>query len=113
MLYYEFMRKAVSLAVVEADNGKYYLEPAFRVILDSEGLNPADVTDYEISWTGVKEYLELYVKKMNALSDNTPIVVDWLYQIITTQVDPAMMEEENEAVKNLIEYMRLKNGKAE
>lgn len=113
MLYYEFMRKAVSLAVVEADNGKYYLEPAFRVILSEEGLDPADVTDYEISWAGVKEYLELHVKKMNAISDKTPAVVDWLYETITMQIEPAMLEEENEAVKNLIEYMRLKNGKAE
>lgn len=113
MLYHEFMRKAASYTVEEADNGKYYLEPDFRVILDSEGLDPANVTDYEIGWGGVKEYLELYVKKMNAISDNSPVVVDWLYQIITTQVDPAMLEEENEVVKNLIEYMRLKNGKAE
>lgn len=109
MLYYEFMQKAVSLAVVEADNGKYYLEPAFRVILDSEGLNPADVVDYEIGWGGVKEYLELYVKKMNAVSDKTPTVVDWFYETITMQLEPAITEEENEVVKNLIEYMKLKN----
>lgn len=106
MFYYEFMQKAVSLAVEEADNGKYYLEPAFRVILNSEGLDPADIKDYEIDWGGVKEYLELYVKKMNTTSDKAPAVMDWIHQIITTTVEPAIFQEETDYIKQVTEFMK-------
>ena len=41
--YYEFMKKACDEAIAQAENGLYYVEPAFRVILDSEGLTPENV----------------------------------------------------------------------
>lgn len=106
--YYEFMKKACDEAIAQAENGLYYVEPAFRVILSSEDLTPENVVDYEVSWSGIKEYLELEVKKLNTMQDKMPAVLDRIHQIITTTIEPSMLEEENEMTKNLIEYMRMK-----
>ena len=42
------------------------------------------------------------------MQDKMPAVLDWIHQIITTTIEPSMLEEENEMTKNLIEYMRMK-----
>lgn len=108
MKYYEYMQKVCENVIGVADNGIYYLEPAFRVMLDSVGLTPDVVDDYELNWDGVKEYLELQVNKLNVLEDKKPAVINWLHQIITAQIEPAMLEEETDYIKNLTEYLNAK-----
>ena len=108
--YYSFMNKACEETISQANNGLYYLEPAFRVILHSEGLDPENVNDYAINWDTVKEYLQLEVSKRNTIEDKKPAVIDWLHKTITTTVEPSMFEEETEFIKNLTEYMNTKNS---
>lgn len=108
MTYYDFMKRATEEVVSQADNGLYYLEPAFRIIMVENGLSPKHVDDVELNWDGVKEYLELYVVKLNTESNKMPAVVDWLHKIVTTAVEPEIQEEETEFIKNFIEYTRTK-----
>jgi len=65
------------------------------------------VTDFPITWEDVREILELEVKKINALHDNTRAVVDWLYLAINEVIEPTMVDQENELLKNVTEYMKL------
>lgn len=113
MNYYEFMKKACDEVVVQAENGLYYLEPAWRVILDSAGLDCDLVKDVTLRQDQLKEYLELQVIKLNTINDKKPAVIDWLHQTVTAVVEPAMLEEETEYVKNLTEYLQTKNKKIE
>ena len=108
MDYFEFMEKASKLVVGELDNGLYYLEPAWRIILDGEGMQPYKVKNVKLSWEMTKEWLDLYIQKLNAVQNKAPEVMSWLYQVISAQIEPAMLEEETEFVKNLTEYMKAK-----
>ena len=109
MKYYDYMKHACDETIVQAENGLYYVEPAFRVILDLAGLNPANIEDYDVTWRGVQEYLDLQVKKLNTINDKAPAVYDWLHKIVTTTIEPSMLAEETEMTQNLVEYMRLKS----
>lgn len=108
MDYFEYMEKISGLVINQLNNGLYYLEPAWRIILDGEGLQPYKVKNVKLSWEMAKEWLDLNIQKLNAEQDKMPKVIDWLHQVITAQIEPAMLEEETELVKNLTEYMRLK-----
>ena len=108
MTYFEYMEKVSEIVINELNNGIYYLEPAWRVILDSEGLQPSKIDDVEMNWDGVKEWLELHIHKLNSERNKLPEITEWLHQVITAQIEPAMLEEETEFVKNLTEYMKTK-----
>lgn len=108
MDYFEYMEKASKLVINELGNGIYYLEPAWRIILDGEGLQPYKVKNVKLSWEMTKEWLELQIKKLNAANDKLPEVTSWLHQVITAQIEPAVLEEETEFVKNITEYMKAK-----
>ena len=108
MDYFEYMEKISGLVINQLNNGLYYLEPAWRIILDGEGLQPYKVKNVKLSWEMAKEWLDLNIQKLNTEQDKMPKVIDWLHQVITAQIEPAMLEEETELVKNLTEYMRLK-----
>lgn len=113
MNYYEYMKKACDEIIVQADNGLFYLEPAWRTILDSLELEPAKMTDFKLGWEAVKEYAELQVKKLNTIRDSRPIVSDWLADVITASVEPAVTEEETDYLKVLTEYLRTKRETAQ
>ena len=108
MLYTDFMQKAVDLTVVEADNGLFYLEPMWRSILNDNNMNIAEITDAKLKWCDVFDVLKLVVEKENTINSKKPVVIDWIYSMITTQVEPAILEEENDYVKTLTEYRKTK-----
>ena len=113
MYYYDFMAKAVEETIEQAENGLYYLAPDFRLRLETENLTPARIEDVEMNWDGIKEYLKLEVQKRNTMEDKKPAVINWIHQLITMTIEPAMLEEETEMIKNVVEYMRLKNKEQE
>lgn len=106
MLYGEFINKAVNLTITEADNGLWYLEPMWRNILHDNQLFFNDVTDFEAEPEIVYEALRLEVEKRNTMNSKKPFVIDWLYELITAQVEPAMLQEETDYIKNLTEYLK-------
>ena len=109
MLYSEYAAKAMD-AVIEDDidvSGFSYLNPSYRVVLEDEGLTPAIITDYDVSWEQVSEMLNLEVERRNKLSNRGRYLVDWLFDIISTVVDPTVLDEENMLIKNVLDYMKL------
>lgn len=103
MNYYTYMQKIANEVIVQADNGLYYLEPSWRVMLYSANLMPDKVNDTELNWDGVKEWLELQIKKLNTESNKIPTVIDWIVETVTAIIDPTILQEETEFIKNYIE----------
>ena len=109
MLYQDYIIKAEELTIEQADNGLWYLEPMWRSILHDNELHFNDISDFDVAPEEVLEVLRLEVEKRNTINSKRPAVIDWLYETITSQVEPAMLEEETEYLKNLTEYMKAKN----
>ena len=106
MLYSEYINKAIKLTIDEADNGLSYLEPLWKVILFDNDMNITVISDMDIEWNDVYNVLKLETEKRNTINSNKPFVIDWLYDLITAKVEPAMMQEETEYIKQVIEFMK-------
>ena len=115
MLYQTFIYKAKELTVHQLDNGTWYLEPEWQDILYRENLGALDDLEdsYLSGWYDVEDILKLEVEKRNAQNSKTKEVVQWVYDVITATLEPAMLQEENELVKNVVEYMQAKNNQTE
>lgn len=108
MLYTEFMQKAEEFVLsYDEDSGLTYLEPDYYAILVGLKMNPEEIADYPLSWGQLEDRMKLEVEKRNKLDDRTKYVVDWLYSILTSAIEPAMLQEENELMKNMMDYMNL------
>ena len=46
------------------------------------------------------------VEKRNAINSKKPVVINWLYDLITTQVEPAILQEETDYIKQVTEFMK-------
>lgn len=47
------------------------------------------------------------VERRNHITDKARFVIDWVFEIISSTIEPAMVQEENELMKNMMEYMKL------
>ena len=106
MLYDDYMRKAVKETIVNED-GNIYLMPNYRQILRNIELTPDKVTDETITIEEVAEYLKLEVERLKEIGTKREAVYEWLYDLFTTTVEPAILDQENDLMKNMLEYMRL------
>ena len=109
MLYSQFMHEVMKLVIVDDDesSGYSYQGPHYRVLMTDAGLLPENVTDHSIDWAYVAEVLKLEVERRNKVTDKSRFVADWLFDVITATIDPAMITEENELMKNMMDYMKL------
>ena len=96
----------MALTIEQADNGLYYLEPMWRSILNDNQLNLKGVTDVKAGWSDIYDILRLEVEKRNVINSKKPAVINWLYEIITAQVEPAMLAEETDYIKQVTEFMK-------
>ena len=104
MTYFEAMEAAIELTVVtDSISGMSYLEPNYRLLLKESGISLPDDKD----GSELYELLHLEVEKRNAKLNRLQPVLDWLYDVMTTTVDPAVTQEENELIKNVMDYMKL------
>lgn len=113
MLYSEFIYKAKEETIIQADNGYWYLEPDWRHIMFTMKLDPAQVTDYTFGWTEIENILMLESEKRNTIASKKGKVIEWIYDIIETKIEPAILEEETDYVKAVTDFMkqnRLKNS---
>ena len=108
MLYADFIHKVIDLTIVEADNGLCYLEPMWKTILSDNKLNIRQISDNKTTINDVYEVLKLEVEKRNIENSKTPVVIEWLYELITSQIEPAMLAEETDYLQHLTEYLRTK-----
>jgi hypothetical protein len=106
MLYSEYINKVIEETITEADNGLFYLEPMWRSILHDNHLFFNSVSDAQITPEEVLEVLKLEVKKRNTEHSLEPYIHNWIHDIITASVEPAIMQEETDYLKNLTEYLK-------
>ena len=108
MLYSEFISKASEITIEQADNGLFYLEPMWKGFLIDNELNVSDISDIETSWNDIQDILKLEVEKRNTINTLEPYVLNWVHDIITSTVEPAVLQEETDYIKNVMEYMKAK-----
>jgi len=106
MLYSEYILKATEVVIEQADNGLFYLEPMWKSLLIDNNLDFAQVSDVETSWSEIQDILKLEVEKRNTINTLEPYVLNWIHDIITSTVEPAVLQEETDYLKNYIEYMK-------
>ena len=109
MTYHDVVNQAIDLTVITDDEtGVSYLEPRYRSVLLESGLELpghglyGDLKDQEL-W----EILKLEVEKRNAKRNVAHALSEWAYNILTQTIDPALVSEENELMKNIMDYMQL------
>lgn len=97
------------MTIQQLDNGTWYLEPEWKDIICREiESNLDNVEDNYLSdWWDIENVLRLEVEKRNAQDSKKNDVINWLYEVISAQVEPAMMQEETDFIKNVVEYMKL------
>ena len=112
MLYSEYMDKVKAIALLTNENtGLTYIRPDYEYILNHVNLSLGDVTDFEnVSKLVVYNQLLLERDMRNAQTDKTAIVMQWLYDVITTVVEPAIVEEQNQLIKDMLEYRKERNA---
>lgn len=107
MLYATYMQKAKEVCIDRfVESGKWYLEPDWRIILRDNQLNNFKLQDAKIDWNIVEDVLKLEVEKRNARDNKLGYVTDWLYDTLTSTVEPAMLSEETDLVKNMLELAK-------
>lgn len=110
MDYASYIAEAISLVIFEDDNsGRTYCEPHFKKILTDAGQTPDKIYGGEYSWNDIKDILMLEVERREKHTDNAKTVVDWVYSVISTVVDPTVIDQENELMKTVNEYITTKN----
>lgn len=117
MLYSTFIKKAEELTIQQLENGIWYLEPEwqdmiYRNILYKNNLNELDDLEdsYLDGWYTLEDILKLEVTKRNSVIDKRNDVINWLYNVITATIEPAILQEETDYIKNVVEYMKVNHG---
>lgn len=112
MLYQEYIDKVKELALVTDErNGVTYVRPDYEYLIAASDLKLEDVTDFEdVSKTVVYRQLLLERDMRNAQNDNTPIVMQWIYDVISNVIEPAIVEEQNKLIKDMLEYRKERNA---
>ena len=112
MWYPDFINFAVKNAITQADNGKWYLEPEWRLIINGDNVQSMQFEGESDPRTldQIEDVLKLEVERRNISNDKTPYVMNWLHEIITTVIDPAVIQEETDYIKNVVEFMKANPG---
>lgn len=114
MLYGEYIFKAKDLVVQQLDNGNWYLEPDWKDILCRNNLDLNEVSDSHLeSWYELEDVLVLEVDRRNARDSKKEAVINWLYDLITSTVEPAVLQEETDYIKNVMDYMKATHDRGE
>lgn len=113
MLYAEYMVKVKEICLEQwEENGQWYVLPDWKRRLDDLELYPDEdvITDWvNVMWNDVKEELDYEVKMRNTRQDKWPILGEILHKMLTAEIEPAVIQEQNELLKNVKEYMKEKN----
>lgn len=106
MIYSDYILKAKELVIAYNEEAMvYYLEPDWQTILHDNDLGDLEsVKDMRIEgWYDLEDVLKLEVEKRNALNSKKNLVYNWLYDLFTSTIDPAMTDTENNMFLNMLE----------
>ena len=108
MLYSKFIFQAKEMTIRQLENSVWYLEPEWKDIICREIENDLNNIEdnYLTDWWDIENVLRLEVERRNAQDSKKVDVINWLYDVITSTIEPAMLEEETEYIKNVLEYMK-------
>lgn len=112
MTYDKYMHDAQLAVIVEDDTSDtWFLDPNWKEILCSSGLGDIEnvQASYKLEWDDVEDALLLEVKRRNKFCSKRNYLESWLYDILTTKVEPAIMQEETEYISQMLEYMKFKS----
>ena len=109
MTYYDVVNQAIDLTVITDENsGVSYLEPRYRVVLHDNDIHLPGYSSYgDLKDQELWEILKLEVEKRNAQQNVMNALASWAFNVLTSTVDPALTNEENELMKNIVDYMQL------
>ena len=110
MLYSKFIFQVKEKTIKQLDNGNWYLEPEWKDIICREIEKDLDNIEdsYLTDWWDIENVLRLEIDKRNAQDDKKRDVINWLYDLIHSTVEPEMLAEEAEYVKTLIEFSKFR-----
>lgn len=112
MLYKEYMDKVKEIALLtDEKTGLTFIRPDYEYALEVEAIKMDDISDFETATrAGVYRQLLLERDMRNAQQDKTPIVMQWIYDVISTVVEPAMVEEQNKLIADMLAYRKERNA---
>lgn len=115
MTYFETVHQAIEQTVFTDENtGVSYLDPMYRETLRQSGLIATDYEDDDVPEVvpedELAEILKLEVEKRNAKNNHLSAVAQWAWDVISTQVAPAITDAENEMASDLVKYMQMKEN---
>ena len=111
MLYAEYMMQAKNLVISQDEDGQdYYLEPEWKTYLYENELGNLEEVNgaYPLTWADVEDVLKLEVERRNKAMNKTNLVMGWLYEVISNEVDPMMVQEETEYMANILEQLKFR-----
>ena len=115
MTYFETVHQAIEQTVFTDDNtGVSYLDPMYRETLRQSGIIATDYDDDDtpevVPEDELIEILKLEVEKRNAKNNRLSAVAQWAWDVIDTQIAPAITDAENEMASDLVKYMQMKEN---
>lgn len=112
MLYSEYMDKVKEIALItDEDNGLTYIKPDYEYILSHAGFKLDDVSDFQnVNMDTVYRQLILERDMRNSNSNKMPIVTQWICDVINTVIEPAIVEEQNKLIQDMLEYRKERNA---
>lgn len=113
MIYSEYMDKVKEMALITSEkNGLTYIRPDYEYILiSSTECKMSDVSDFEnLTIDTIHRQLQLECDMRNTQNNLVPVIAQWISDIITTVVEPAIVEEQNKLIKDMLEYRKERNA---
>lgn len=109
MNYHDIVNQAIELTVIQdEETAVSYLEPRYREVLRENGLSlPGHVFDGDEKDKELWEILKLEVEKQNAKHNVSHALAEWAYTILTQTIEPELVSEENDLIKNIMDYLQL------
>lgn len=116
MTYFKLMDEIFDLCIVQVDEGGlWYLSPHWRKIIQEfesseKELYTKHLEQENINLNVLSEILNLEVVRRNAYIDKKLEIRTLLYEVLFSTVEPAVLEEETEYIKNVMDYMKLNDS---
>ena len=112
MTYAEYMFKAKECTIFQDTTSElWYLDPDWKATLYSQDLGNVKglSAPFTVTWADVEDFLRLEVERRNKSEDKRKLVMDWLYDLFTQEIDPTMMQEETDYIANVMDYLKFKS----